>query len=241
MINKIIEICLKNRFLVIAGFALLIVWGFSAMTDTPVDAIPDIGELQVIVYADWPGRSPKDVEDQVMYPLTTGLMGTPGIKVVRSTSAFGFGLVNMIFKEETDFYWARTRVLERLDFAKKDLPEDVVVTLGPDATALGQIFWYTVEGEDYDLAELRSIQDWYIRYQLTGVEGVSEVASVGGYVKQYQVDIDPNKLLVHDVKIHEVINAVQKSNIDVGAKVFEEGGAGIYCSRFRFYQKYVRY
>jgi Cu(I)/Ag(I) efflux system membrane protein CusA/SilA len=195
------------------------------MKDTPVDAIPDIGELQILVYADWPGRSPQDVEDQVIYPLTTGLMGVPKVKVVRSTSAFGFGLVNMIFEDGTDFYWARTRVLERLDFAKRDVPKDAVVTLGPDATALGQIFWYTVEGEGYDLAELRSIQDWYVRYQLAAVEGVSEVASVGGYVKQYQIDIDPNKLLAHNIKIHEIITAVQKSNIDVGAKVFEEGGA----------------
>lgn len=224
MINKIIEACLKNRLLVIAAFMLLIIWGFNSMKSTPIDAIPDIGELQVLVYADWPGRSPKDVEDQVIYPLTTGLMGTPGVKVVRSTSAFGFGLVNMIFKEGTDFYWARTRVLERLDFAKKDIPKDATVTLGPDATALGQIFWYTVEGDGYDLAQLRSIQDWYVRYQLNAVEGVSEVASVGGYVKQYQIDIDPNKLLAYKIKIHDVIDAVQKSNIDVGAKVFEEGG-----------------
>ncbi|NQT90205.1 MAG: efflux RND transporter permease subunit [Candidatus Omnitrophica bacterium] len=224
MINKIIEGCLKNRFLVIAVFALIILWGFSSMRQTPVDAIPDIGELQIIVYADWPGRSPKDVEDQLIYPLTTGLMGTPGIKVTRSTSAFGFGLVNMIFKEDTDYYWARTRVLERLDFAKRDIPEDAIVTLGPDATAVGQIFWYTVEGEGYDLEQLRSLHDWYIRYQLNAVEGVSEVASVGGYVKQYQVDIDPNKLLSHDVKIHDIITAIQRSNIDVGAKVFEEGG-----------------
>lgn len=225
MINKIIEICLKNRFLVIAAFTLVIVWGFSSMKETPVDAIPDIGELQVLVYADWPGRSPQDIEDQVIYPLTTGLMGTPRVKVVRSTSAFGFGLVNMIFEDGTDFYWARTRVLERLDFARKDVPKDATITLGPDATALGQIFWYTVEGDGYNLAELRSIQDWYVRYQLTAVDGVSEVASVGGYVKQYQIDIDPNKLIAHDVKIHHVIDAVQKSNIDVGAKVFEEGGA----------------
>lgn len=195
------------------------------MKDTPVDAIPDIGELQILVYADWPGRSPKDVEDQVIYPLTTGLMGVPEIKVVRSTSAFGFGLVNMIFKEGTDFYWARTRVLERLDFAKKNIPPDASITLGPDATALGQIFWYTVEGDGYDLAELRSIQDWYVRYQLTSVEGVSEVASVGGFIRQYQIDLDPNKLFAYDIQIQQVINAVQKSNIDVGAKVFEEGGA----------------
>lgn len=194
------------------------------MKNTPVDAIPDIGELQVLVYVDWPGRSPKDVEDQVIYPLTAGLMGTPKVKVVRSTSAFGFGIINMIFEEGTNFYWARTRVLEKLDFAKKDIPKDVTVTLGPDATALGQVFWYTVEGAGYDLVELRSIQDWYIRYQLTAVEGVAEVASVGGYVKQYQVDIDPNKLIAYDIKIHQVIDAIQKSNIDVGAKIFEEGG-----------------
>ncbi len=225
MINKIIEGCLKNRFLVIAAFVFIVVWGYSSMVNTPVDAIPDIGELQVIVYADWQGRSPQDIEDQVIYPLTTGLMGTPGVKVVRSTSAFGFGLVNLIFKEGTDYYWARTRVLERLDFAKRDVPKDVTVTLGPDATALGQIFWYTVEGEGYDLAELRSIQDWYIRYQLTSVPGVSEVASVGGYVKQYQIDLDPNKLLAYGINIHEVISAVENSNLDVGAKVFEEGGA----------------
>ncbi|MCF7916770.1 MAG: CusA/CzcA family heavy metal efflux RND transporter [Candidatus Omnitrophica bacterium] len=225
MINKIIESCLKNRLLVIAAFLLIGFWGFSAMKETPVDAIPDIGELQVLVYADWPGRSPQDIEDQVIYPLTTGLMGTPKIKVIRSSSAFGFGLVNMIFEEGTDFYWARTRVLERLDFAKRDIPSDVEVTLGPDATALGQIFWYTVESKNHDLAELRSIQDWYIRYQLNSVKGVSEVASVGGYIKQYQIDIDPNKLATYQIKLHQVISAVKKSNIDVGAKVFEEGGA----------------
>ncbi|MGB2600310.1 MAG: efflux RND transporter permease subunit, partial [Candidatus Omnitrophota bacterium] len=214
MIDKIIEASLKNRFLIIFAFILIVFWGWTAMQNTPVDAIPDIGELQVLIYVDWPGRSPKDVEDQVTYPLTTGLMGTPKVKVVRSTSAFGFGLVNMIFEEGTDYYWARTRVLERLDLAKKDIPKDAEVTLGPDATALGQIFWYTVEGEGYDPAKLRSIQDWYIRYQLTAVEGVSEVASVGGYVKQYQVDVDPNKLIAHDIQLHQMIGAIQKSNID---------------------------
>lgn len=224
MINKIIEGCLRNRFLVVAAFVLVIIIGIYSMKNTPVDAIPDIGELQVIVYADWPGRSPQDVEDQVLYPLTTGLMGTPKVKVVRSSAGFGFGLVNMIFKDGTDYYWARTRVLERLDFAKKNLPSDAIVTLGPDATALGQIFWYTVEGEGYGLDELRSIQDWFIRYQLTSVEGVSEVASVGGYVKQYQVDVDPNKLMAYDVSLLHVMQAIKLSNIDVGAKVFEEGG-----------------
>jgi len=224
MINNIIAACLKNRFLVLAIFALIMIFGVTSMKNTPVDAIPDIGELQVIVYADWPGRSPQDVEDQVIYPLTTGLMGTPNVKVVRSSANFGFGLVYLIFKEGTDYYWARTRVLERLDFAKKSIPKDVAVTLGPDATALGQIFWYTVEGKGYGLEELRSIQDWYVRYQLTSVEGVAEVASVGGYVKQYQVDVDPNKLINYDVSLLHVMDAIKLSNIDVGAKVFEEGG-----------------
>lgn len=251
MINKIIEICLRNRFLVIAAFLLIILWGIFAMRNTPIDAIPDIGELQVIVYVDWPGRSPRDVEDQVIYPLTTKLMGTPGMKTIRSSSAFGFGLVNLIFKEGVDFYWARTRVLERLNFATDDLPSDAKVILGPDVTAVGQVFWYTVENgyfcpdhpqevfdepgvcpfdnqklvtSTYDLSELRSIQDWYVRYQLNAVSGVSEVASVGGYIKQYQVDINPHKLIYYNVKITEVLNAVKSSNIDIGAKVFEEGG-----------------
>jgi len=224
MINAIIATCLKNRFLVLSAFALAIIFGFSAIKNTPIDAIPDIGELQVIVYAEWPGRSPQDVEDQVIYPLTTGLMGTPNVKVVRSSANFGFGLVNMIFEDGTDYYWARTRVLERLDFAKKDIPKDAVVSLGPDATALGQVFWYTVEGEGYGLDELRSVQDWYIRYQLTSVEGVSEVASVGGFIKQYQIDVDPNKLFSYDISLLHVMKAIKLSNMDVGAKVFEEGG-----------------
>lgn len=249
MINKLIELCIKHRFLVIVAFVLLSVAGYNSMKKIPVDAIPDIGELQVLVYAEWAGRSPKDIEDQVIYPLSSGLMGTPGVKVVRSSSAFGFGIVNMIFEEGTDFYWARTRVLERLNFATKNLPEGVSVTLGPDATAVGQIFWYTVENGYYcpkhpeiaydkpgncpisgealvpskiDLGELRSIQDWYVRYQLNSVKGVSEVASVGGYVKQYQIDVDPNALAAHGVNLPQVLMAVKKSNIDVGAKVFEE-------------------
>jgi len=250
MINKLIEVCLKNRFLVIAAFGLIVFWGLNAMRQVPVDAIPDIGELQVIVYADWPGRSPKDVEDQVIYPLTTRLMGTPKVKVLRSTSSFGFGLVNLIFEEDADYYWARTRVLERLNFALQDIPDDATVTLGPDATALGQVFWYTVENgyycpdhpqrafdgpgtcpEDgkplvpsqYDLGKLRSVQDWYVRYQLNAVAGVSEVASVGGYVKQYQIDVDPHKMLTYGIKLPEVLEAVRHSNVDVGAKVFEQG------------------
>jgi Cu(I)/Ag(I) efflux system membrane protein CusA/SilA len=251
MLNKIIEGCLKNRFLVISAFILVIIWGAFSIKNTAVDAVPDIGELQVIVFADWPGRSPKDVQDQVVYPLTTRLLGTPGVKVIRSASDFGIGMVYLIFKEGVDYYWARTRVLERLNFATAGLPEGAMVSLGPDATALGQIFWYTVENgyfcpehpqsvyekpgkcpidattliaSHYDLSQLRSIQDWYVRYQLNSVPGVSEVGSVGGFVKQYQIDVDPNKLLVYGVKLMDVLTAVKRSNIDVGAKVFEEGG-----------------
>ncbi|MDH4210364.1 MAG: CusA/CzcA family heavy metal efflux RND transporter [candidate division WOR-3 bacterium] len=251
MIERLIDICLRNRFLVIGAFVLILIWGVLSFRNTPIDAIPDIGDLQVIVYAEWTGRSPKDIEDQVLYPLTTKLMGTPGVKTIRSSSAFGFGMVNLIFREGVDFYWARTRVLERLNFATTDLPADAKVSLGPDVTAVGQIFWYTVENgyycsdhpqesyahpghcpqdgkelvsSTYDLGELRSIQDWYVRYGLNAVSGVSEVASVGGYVRQYQIDIDPYRLAHYHITALEVINAVKRSNIDVGAKVFETGG-----------------
>ena len=252
MINKIIEYSLKNKFIILAIFALIVGWGYWALNNTPIDAIPDIGENQQIVFVDWPGRSPKDIEDQVIYPLSVNLMGIPGMKVIRSNSMFSFGMINVIFEEGVDFYWSRTRILERLNIAQKDLPEGVIPQLGPDATALGQIFWYTVENgyycpdhpkerysepgqcpEDgrelvlsaYNLGELRSIQDWYIRYQLNSARGVSEAATVGGFVKQYQIDVDPNKLLAFGVNLHALFNAVRNSNIDVGAKVIEEGGA----------------
>jgi Cu(I)/Ag(I) efflux system membrane protein CusA/SilA len=222
MVDKIIEFSLKNRLLIIAGFLILLGIGIWAANNTPIDAIPDIGENQTIVFTDWPGRSPKDVEDQITYPLSVNLQGLPGVKTVRSSSAFGFSIIYIIFEDNVDFYWARTRVLERLNLAKTYLPEGVIPVLGPDATGLGQIFWYTVEGEGYDLSELRSIHDWYIRYQLNSVSGVSEVASVGGYIKQYQIDVDPNKLLAYKIKLGQIFNAVKRSNLDVGAKVIEE-------------------
>jgi Cu(I)/Ag(I) efflux system membrane protein CusA/SilA len=251
MIERIIEGSLRNRGMVIALYLLIVVWGIWAVKNMPVDAIPNIGENQVIVFADWPGRSPQDIEDQVVYPLTISLMGLPRVKVVRSNSYFGFGLVSIIFEDNVDFYWARTRTLERLDEAQQSLPEGATVGLGPDATALGQIFWYTLENgyycpdhptvsyaqdgvcpqdglplerSDYDLGELRSLQDWYIRYQLSSVKGVAEVASVGGYVKQYQIDVHPDRLLAYKVKLSDIIMAVKRSNLDVGAKTFEEGG-----------------
>lgn len=224
MINSIIRWCLNNVLLVILGMLVLIGAGYYAIKNTPVDAIPDIGEKQVIVYADWEGRSPQDVDDQVTYPLTTALTGTPGVKAVRSMSGFGFSMVFVIFKDEVDYYWARSRVLERLNVAQQRLPSGVIPLLGPDATALGQVYWYTIEGEGFDLAELRSIQDWYLRYQLNAVEGVSEVASIGGFVRQYQIDLHPDKMRAQRVTLMDVYEAVKKSNIDVGAKVVEQNG-----------------
>ncbi len=224
MVNAIIRWCLKNPFLMVLMLAALCAGGFFAVVRTPVDAIPDIGETQVIVYADWPGRSPQDVDDQVTFPLTTSLTGTPGVKSIRSMSGFGFAMVFVIFEDGVDYYWARSRVLERMNVAQQRLPMGVTPVLGPDATALGQIYWYTVEGEGFDLAELRSIQDWYVRYQLNSVEGVSEVASIGGFVKQYQIDLHPDRLRAHRVTLMDVYEAVSRSNIDVGAKVVENNG-----------------
>lgn len=224
MVNALIRWCMRNTFLMTLIVLGICVAGYWAILRLPVDAIPDIGEKQVIVYADWEGRSPQDVDDQVTYPLTTSLTGTPGVKAIRSMSGFGFSMVFVIFEDSVDYYWARARVLERMNVAQQRLPAGVTPVLGPDATALGQIYWYTVEGEGFDLAELRSIQDWYIRYQLQTVPGVSEVASVGGFVRQYQIDINPDKMRAHRVTLMEIVEAVGKSNIDVGAKVIEQNG-----------------
>ncbi|HUS19908.1 MAG TPA: CusA/CzcA family heavy metal efflux RND transporter [Terriglobales bacterium] len=222
MINRIIEVSLKNRGLILLGYAFLAGWGYWAMLRTPVDAIPDLSENQVIVYSDWPGRSPQEVEDQITYPLTVNLQGLAGVRTVRSSSAFGFSMVNIIFQDDVEVYFARTRVLERLNLAASFLPSGVVPTLGPDATGVGQVFWYTVEGP-YDPGTLRSLQDWYIRYQLNAVPGVAEVASIGGFVRQYQIDVDPIKLRAYGVPIRELVMAVERSNNNVGGKVVESG------------------
>ena len=234
MVNAVIRWCLGNPFLMVLLLAGLCAGGYYAVVRTPVDAIPDIGEKQVIVYADWPGRSPQDVDDQVTFPLTTSLTGTPGVKALRSMSGFGFSMVFVIFKDDVDYYWARSRVLERMNVAQQRLPMGVTPVLGPDATALGQVYWYTVEGEGFDLAELRSIQDWYVRYQLNSVEGVSEVASIGGFVKQYQIDVHPDKLRAHRVTLMDVLEAVEKSNIDVGAKAVERNGVEFFIRGIGF-------
>ena len=220
MINRLIEFSLKNRFLIVLAYLLLGGWGYWALLSTPIDAIPDLSENQVIVFVDWPGRSPQEVEDQITYPLTVNLQGLPGVRTVRSSSAFGFSMVNIIFEDSIDVYFARTRVLERLNLASSFLPAGVVPTLGPDATGVGQVFWYTVEGP-YDPATLRSLQDWFIRYQLNSVPGVAEVASIGGFVRQYQVDVDPSKLRAFNIPLHMVFESIQRSNSNVGAKVIE--------------------
>ena len=217
---------LKNRMLAILLVVGVSLYGFTAYEDVPVDAIPDISENQVVVYTPWPGRSPKDVEDQVTYPLAVAMQGIPDVFDVRSISGFGFSQIYVVFKDGTDIYWARSRVLERLNVAQRDLPDDARSGLGPDATSLGQVFWYTVDSPDgsHDLGQLRSIQDWIIRYALQTVEGVAEVASVGGFVQEYQIDADPHRLRAHGVGLGELTEAVKRANLDVGAKVAEHAG-----------------
>uniref|UniRef100_A0A7C6A8D0 Efflux RND transporter permease subunit n=1 Tax=candidate division WOR-3 bacterium TaxID=2052148 RepID=A0A7C6A8D0_UNCW3 len=224
MIARLIDWCLKNRFIVLVIAIVAVLWSWVAMNRIPVDAIPDIGENQQIVFVDWPGRDAQTIEDQITYPLTTRLQGLAGVKTIRASSEFGFSMIYLIFQDWIDFYWARTRILEKVQEIKNLLPEGAMLSLGPDATGLGQVFWYTVEGKNYNLQELRSIQDFYIKYQLQSVEGVAEVASVGGFVKQYQIDIDPNRLATYGIKFMDVFNAVRNSNLDVGAKVIERGG-----------------
>ena len=224
MIHKLIEWSLKNRVIVIALFIGLAGWGYWALVHTPIDAIPDLSDNQVIVFTDWAGRSPQEVEDQVTYPLVTNLQGLPGVRVVRASSAFSFSMINIIFEDNVDLYWARTRVLERLNLVAKQLPEGVTPTLGPDATGVGQVFWYTLESDSMNLRDLRTLQDWFVRYQLNSVPGVAEVASVGGYVQQYQVDVDPNKLRGLNIPLSVVIEAVQRSNNNVGGNVIEQSG-----------------
>src|SRR5712691_10145856 len=224
MIHRLIEMSLRNRGLVIAIYLGLAVWGYWALLHTPIDAIPDLSENQVIVFTDWTGRSPQEVEDQVTYPLVTNLQGLAGVRVVRASSAFGFSMINVIFEDNIDLYFARTRVLERLNLVTKQLPEGVVPTLGPDATGVGQVFWYTLESDQVNPRDLRTLQDWFVRYQLNSVPGVAEVASVGGYVQQYQIDVDPNKLKAYNIPLSTIVQSVQRSNNNVGGNVVEQAG-----------------
>lgn len=224
MIDRLIEFSMRNRMLIIIFYAGIAVWGYWALVRTPIDAIPDLSDNQVIVFTDWPGRSPQEVEDQVTYPLVTNLQGLAGVRTVRASSAFSFSMINVIFEDDVELYWARTRVLERLNLVTAQLPEGVTPTLGPDATGVGQIFWYTLESDQMSLRDLRTLQDWFVRYQLNSVPGVAEVASVGGYVQQYQVDVDPNKLRSYGIPLSMVVEAVERSNNNVGGNVVEQAG-----------------
>ncbi len=242
MLNKIIRYFLDNKVITVLLLAAIIIWGLSTAPfnwrgallprdPVPVDAIPDIGDNQQIVATEWMGRSPKDIQEQITYPLTTSLLGIPGVKTIRSSSMFGMSFIYIIFEENIEFYWSRSRILEKLNsLPQGTLPEGVQPSLGPDATALGQIFWYTLEGRNpqtgapaggWDPDELRTIQDFHVRYSLSSAEGVSEVASVGGFVKEYQVEINPNAMRAFNVSIMDIMNAVQKSNLDIGAETIE--------------------
>ncbi|WP_209330718.1 efflux RND transporter permease subunit [Lunatimonas salinarum] len=241
MLNRFIKFFLENKLVTVILFVFVVTWGivtapfnwnvgFLPNDPVPVDAIPDIGENQQIVFTDWMGRSPQDVEDQITYPLTASLLGLPGVKSIRSTSMFGFSSLYIIFEEDVEFYWGRSRILEKLNSLPSDLlPDGVQPKLGPDATGLGQVYFYTLEGRDekgrpaggWDLHELRSIQDYYVRYGLAGTEGVSEVASIGGHIKEYQVDLDPVAMKAHNVSMMQVMTAIKQSNLDIGANTLE--------------------
>ena len=221
MIEKIIDWSAHNRFIVILLYIIIIGFGIYSVINLPVDAIPDLSENQVIIFTEWMGRSPQIIEDQVTFPIVSGLQGLPDVKAVRANSMFGMSFVFVIFDDDVDTYFARSRVLERMNTIQAQLPAGVVPSLGPDGTGVGHVYWYTVESKDYDLGTLRSIQDWYIRYKLSSVEGVAEVASIGGYEKQYQVDVNPNDLRAYNLTVSDVVNAVQRSNNEVGGKILE--------------------
>src|SRR5690554_3894152 len=240
MINKIIKYFLTNRVVTILFLSVIIIWGISVAPfnwhsilprdPVPVDAIPDIGDNQQIISTEWMGRSPKDIQEQITYPLTTSLLGIPGVKTIRSSSMFGMSFIYVIFEEDVEFYWSRSRILEKLNSLPAGLlPEGVNPSLGPDATGLGQVYWYTLEGRDkdgnvtggWDLHELRSIQDYYVKYALSSASGVSEVASIGGYVQEYQIDVKPELMRQYNISLSEIVKAVKESNKDIGAQTME--------------------
>ena len=221
MIEKIIDFSVNNRFIILIIYLGIAGYGIYSMINTPVDAIPDLSENQVIIWTEWMGRSPQIIEDQISYPLTTSLQGMPKVKAVRSTSMFGMSFIYVIFEDNTDIYWARSRVLEKLSQVQSTLPDGVKPVIGPDGTGVGHVFWYHLKSDKYDLGELRALQDYYFKLGLQSVEGVAEVASVGGFVKQYQIDVDPNRLSAYGLTMNEIVMAVQKSNKDVGGRNIE--------------------
>lgn len=227
MIEKIISWSIHNRFFVWIGIVLIVAGGIYSIKNTPIDAIPDLSENQVIVYTEWMGRNPQIMEDQITYPLVTNLQGIPKIKNIRAASMFGMSFVFVVFQDDVDIYWARTRVLERLNYAQKLLPQGITPTLGPDGTGIGHVFWYTLDAPGYNLGELRALQDWYVKFALQTVEGVSEVASFGGFEKQYQVTVDPYKLVYYGIPLMEVAKAIERNNRDVGGSNYEVNSMGL--------------
>ncbi|WP_028523284.1 efflux RND transporter permease subunit [Runella limosa] len=221
MVEKLIHFALHNKLIVMVLALGLFAWGVYSVRTNPIDAIPDLSENQVIVFTEWMGRSPQLIEDQITYPLVSNLQGIPNIKNVRGTSMFGMSFVYVIFEDNVDIYWARTRVLERLNYAQRLLPQGITPTLGPDGTGVGHIFWYHLEAPGMDLGEQRALQDWYVKFALQTVKGVSEVASFGGFGKQYQINIDPYKLNYFNVPLMDVLNSIRKNNNDVGGRKFE--------------------
>jgi CzcA family heavy metal efflux pump len=221
MVQKLIELSLRNRLIVLLLAASLFVWGIFSIQKNPIDAIPDLSENQVIVFTEWMGRSPQIIEDQVTYPLVSNLQGVPKVKNIRGTSMFGMSFVYIVFDDDLDIYWARTRVLERLNYAQRLLPQGITPTLGPDGTGVGHVFWYTLDAKQMDLGEQRALQDWYIKFALQTVPGVAEVASFGGFEKQYQLVIDPVKLQFYNISMMDVMNKVKANNNDVGGRKFE--------------------
>src|SRR5438445_4197895 len=238
--ERIIAASARNKFLVIVFAIFAIAAGIYALTRTPLDAIPDLSDVQVIIYTDWEGRSPDLVEDQITYPISTRFIAAPKVKFVRGESMFGKSFIYVIFEDGTDIYWARSRVIEYLSSVRGSLPDGVNPVIGPDATGVGWVFEYTLVDKSgkHNLAELRSLQDWHLRYALESVKGVAEVAPVGGFVRQYQVDLDPNKLVAYGIPLSEVVAKIRMANADVGGKIFEVGSTE-YFVRGRGYIKKI--
>ncbi|HEY1061002.1 MAG TPA: efflux RND transporter permease subunit [Daejeonella sp.] len=226
MVEKIISFSLRNRFIVLLFAAGFFGWGLYSVKTSKIDAIPDLSENQVIVFTEWMGRSPQIIEDQITYPLVTNLQGLPKVNYVRANSMFGMSFIYIIFEDDVDVYWARSRVLERLNSIGNVLPEGVSPTLGPDGTGVGHVLWYTLEAPGMDLGEQRAVQDWYIKFALQNVAGVSEIASFGGFQKQYQISIDPNRLTYYKLSIQDVMQAVKSNNNEAGGRKFEMSGIG---------------
>lgn len=226
MIENLIAFSLRNRFLVLLIAIAVFGWGVYSVRTSKIDAIPDLSENQVIVFTEWMGRSPQIIEDQITYPLVTNLQGIPKVKYVRANSMFGMSFIYIIFEDDTDVYWARSRVLERLSTVSASLPQGVTPSMGPDGTGVGHVLWYTLDAPGMDLGEQRTVQDWYVKFALQNVQGVSEIASFGGFQKQYQININPDRLLYYKLSVADVMQAVKSNNNEAGGRKFEMSGIG---------------